>query len=134
MLPKARTDFRLPPEIYAFNLQRSSASTSRRRSSRRSAHAAFDEIQKEMKALARRRRQGQGLAVTDYRDVIRELKKEQLVGDAILPHYQARLKEIEEIISAREARDAAGAARRASAWPRRPKPPRRRRRTCGRRA
>jgi len=39
-----------------------------------------------------------GLTVTDYRDVIRELKKQQIVGDAILPHYQARLRKIEEII------------------------------------
>ena len=37
--------------------------------------------------------------MTDYRDVIRELKKEQLLGDAILPHYQARLKELETIIT-----------------------------------
>ena len=35
---------------------------------------------------------------TDYRDVIRALKKEQLVGDAILPHYRKRLEEIESII------------------------------------
>ena len=39
-----------------------------------------------------------GLTATDYRDVIRELKKEQLVGEAILPHYKARLAEIETII------------------------------------
>jgi hypothetical protein len=34
----------------------------------------------------------------DYRDVIRELKKEQITGEAILPHYKARLKEVEAII------------------------------------
>jgi hypothetical protein len=36
--------------------------------------------------------------VTDYRDVIRALKKEQLVGDAILPHYRKRLAELEAIV------------------------------------
>ena len=39
-----------------------------------------------------------GLPSADYRDVIKALKKEQLVGDAILTHYKARLKQIEEII------------------------------------
>ncbi len=34
----------------------------------------------------------------DYRDVLRALKKEQLVGEAILPHYKARLAQIEDII------------------------------------
>ena len=38
------------------------------------------------------------LPSSDYRDVIRELKKQQLVGDAILPFYQERLKQIEKII------------------------------------
>jgi len=33
-----------------------------------------------------------------YRDVIRELKKQQLVGDAILPFYENRLHQIEKII------------------------------------
>jgi len=34
----------------------------------------------------------------DYREVIRELKKQQLVGEAILPFYQERLKQVETII------------------------------------
>ncbi len=63
------------------------------------AHAAFDEIQKEMQALAAVVAKEKGWSVTDYRDVIRELKKDQLVGDAILPHYQARLKDLEQIIT-----------------------------------
>ena len=48
-----------------------------------------------MQALAPLVAKEKGLTVTDYRDVIRELKKEQLVGDAILPHYQPRLADIE---------------------------------------
>ena len=39
-----------------------------------------------------------GWASSDYRDVIREMKKTQLTGDAALPFYQARLKVIEEIV------------------------------------
>ena len=46
----------------------------------------------------RRSPANKGLPSSDYRDVIKALKKEQLVGDAILAHYQARLKQIEQII------------------------------------
>src|SRR5262249_56699866 len=33
-----------------------------------------------------------------YREVIGEWKKDQLAGEAIMPHYEARLKQVEEII------------------------------------
>ena len=56
------------------------------------AHRAFDEIQKEMQTIAAAIGKRAGQPEADYRTVIRELKKKQLVGDAILPHYQARLK------------------------------------------
>ena len=51
-----------------------------------------------MQTVAASVAKARGLTVTDYRDVIRELKKEQLVGEAILPHYKERLAEIEAII------------------------------------
>jgi len=56
------------------------------------------EIRNEMKALAPLVAKEKGFPSSDYHDVIRELKKQQIVGDAILPHYEARLKAIEEII------------------------------------
>ena len=43
--------------------------------------------------------------------MIRDLKKKQLVGDAILPHYQQRLKQLESIIARAQAGHAADAAR-----------------------
>ena len=55
--------------------------------------------------------------VTDYRDVLRALKKEQIVGDAILPHYQARLQATRGDHPARADRHAARRARRRSGWP-----------------
>ena len=69
----------------------SSASTCRRRSWSRWRTASFDEWQREAQQIAARIAKDRGWTFTDYRDVIRELKKDQLVGDAILPHYQARL-------------------------------------------
>jgi hypothetical protein len=62
------------------------------------AEKAFREWQAEMQDVADKVAKERGLASSDYRDVIRELKKDQLVGPAILPHYQQRLKDIEAII------------------------------------
>jgi uncharacterized protein (DUF885 family) len=62
------------------------------------AHQAFTEIQGEMQSIALKIAQQRNLPSSDYRDVIRELKKQQLVGDAILPFYEGRLKQIEKII------------------------------------
>jgi uncharacterized protein (DUF885 family) len=62
------------------------------------AHRAFDELQAQMQVIAARVAKARGLKDPDYRAVIRELKKEQLVGPAILPHYQGRLRDLEAII------------------------------------
>jgi uncharacterized protein (DUF885 family) len=62
------------------------------------ARGAFKTIQTEMQQIAPQVAKEKGLSVTDYRDVIRALKKEQLVGEAILPHYKERLAQIEDII------------------------------------
>ncbi|MGH9492927.1 MAG: DUF885 domain-containing protein [Terriglobales bacterium] len=97
VLPRARTDFRLPPEEYAFNLEQVGVDILPGDLAAQ-AHAAFTDIQKQMSKLAPEVARQHGWTLTDYRDVIRELKKDQLVGEAILPHYQARLKEIEGII------------------------------------
>jgi uncharacterized protein (DUF885 family) len=98
ILPRARTDFRLPPEVYARNLRQYGVDIPPAQLTKM-AHEAFDAIQKEMSALAPEVAKAKGFAVTDYRDVIRELKKQQLVGEAILPHYQSRLKDLEAIIT-----------------------------------
>lgn len=97
ILPKARTDFRLQPEEYALNLENygidippSELATM--------AHQAFTALQDEMKPIAAQIAQQRHLPSSDYRDVIKELKKQQLVGEAILPFYEERLKQIEKII------------------------------------
>jgi hypothetical protein len=97
VLPKARTDFRLPPPIYALNLERFGVDIPQAELIER-AHRAFTEIQKEMADIAQQLAAERKWPSADYRDVIRELKKEQLAGDAILPHYKQRLAEIEAII------------------------------------
>jgi len=97
VLPKARTDFRLPPEEYALNLEAYGIDIPPDQVATM-AHQAFIEIQGEMKSIAQKIAKDRNLPTSDYRDVIRELKKKQLVGDAILPFYEERLKQIEKII------------------------------------
>ena len=97
VLPKARTDFRLPPELYAYSLEQFGVDIPPARLAEM-AHAAFTDIQKQMQATAAVVAKQRGFKSADYREVIRELKKEQFVGEAILPHYRKRLAEIEEIV------------------------------------
>src|SRR5438105_9439125 len=51
-----------------------------------------------MQAVAARVARQKGFASTDYRDVIRALKKHPIPDDQVLAHYHARLKQIEEVI------------------------------------
>ena len=97
ILPKARTDFRLPADLYAFSLEQVGVGLQSEPLAKM-ARQAYAEIQGEMQRLAPTIAKARGLQTADYRDVIRALKKEQLVGDAILPHYRKRLEEIESII------------------------------------
>ena len=97
VLPKARSDFRLPAEEYALNLEDRGIDIPPAQLAT-IAHQAFSDIQAEMRPIAEQIAKQRHLPSSDYRDVIRELKKQQLVGDAILPFYQERLKQIEKII------------------------------------
>jgi uncharacterized protein (DUF885 family) len=97
ILPRARTDFRLPPEMYAFRLEEVGVEMPPDQLAAM-AHASFNEIQNEMMALAPRVAREKGFKETDYRDVIRELKRQQWPGQSILPNYEKRIAEIEQII------------------------------------
>jgi uncharacterized protein (DUF885 family) len=97
ILPKARSDFRLPPAIYAIRMESYGVDYTPAELERM-AHQSFTEIQAQMQALAVKVAKERGFTATDYRSVIRELKKEQLPGDQVLPHYQRRLAEIEDIL------------------------------------
>ena len=97
VLPKARSDFRLPAEIYTNNLAGYGVDYSQADLTRL-AHQRFTEWQGEMAVLAAKIARERKLPSSDYRDVIHVLKQEQLTGDDILPHYQKRLAEIEAII------------------------------------
>ncbi len=97
VLVKSRTDFRLPPEEYALNLEDYGVDLPPAELAKL-AHAAFTDIQAQMQPIATQVAQNRHLASADYRDVIKELKKEQIHGDSIIPLYEKHLKDIEGII------------------------------------
>ncbi len=97
ILPKARPDFRLPPELYAFSLENVGIDIPPAELAAM-AHKAFNEYQAEMQSVAVQIAKQRGWPNSDYRDVIKRLKQDQLVGDSVLPFYQERLKVIEGII------------------------------------
>ncbi|HEY0177989.1 MAG TPA: DUF885 domain-containing protein [Pedobacter sp.] len=97
VLIKARKDFRMQPEEYALALEGYGVDIPPAELAKL-AHSAFTDIQNEMKPIAEKIAAQRHLPSNDYRSVIRELKKEQIHGDSIIPIYERHLKDIEEII------------------------------------
>jgi uncharacterized protein (DUF885 family) len=100
ILPKARTDFRLPPEKYVLKFEEYGIDIPPAQIAAM-AHTAFAQYQAEMAPLAAQIAKANGYSSADYRAVIAELKKKQITGAAILPFYENRLHEIEKIIVAK---------------------------------
>jgi hypothetical protein len=97
LLPKARTDFRLPPEEYALNLEGYGIDIPIAQLAQM-AHHEFKVYRAQMQIIATQIAQQRGWPDKDYRTVSRRLKQDQLTGEAILPFYKKRLAEIEAII------------------------------------
>lgn len=97
VLPRARTDHRLPAELYAHNLKQYGVTIDPYELIER-AQASFTRTRSEMNAMAKRIAADNDWEVDSYRDVIRKLKKDQLEADEILDVYYERLAAIEEII------------------------------------
>ena len=99
ILPKVRTDFRLPKEKYALALEQHGIDVAPEKLAAL-AHTAFSEYQQEMAPLASQVAKANGYPSSDYRAVISQLKKKQITGNSILPFFNSRLHEIERIIVA----------------------------------
>ena len=97
VLPKSREDFRLPRELYEFQLRQVGVDIPGEELAQR-AHRGFEQIQAEMQKISARVAQQRGLASGDYRTVIKDLKKKQIPDDQLLEFYKKRLARIEEII------------------------------------
>src|SRR3989475_12614161 len=87
----------LPRELYADRLKNTGVDLEPEQAISMGAFA-FTEIRDEAARLAARVARERNLASADYRDVIRELKRNPVPRDGILLLYRDRLKAIEEIV------------------------------------
>lgn len=98
VLPRARTDFRLPSVMYEDALRNWGVDSSPE-ALIEAATKGYLDIRNEMEALAPIVAAKMGYDTNDYREVIRRLKKDGPIdGDKLLDHYFAVLRELEEII------------------------------------
>lgn len=97
ILPKAREDFKLPKEVYAFKLK-SYGVDMPVDELRNRAMVTFKELQTQMQVLANDIALKHDFPSKNYRDVLRSLKQQQLDSAEILPFYRDQIKEIENII------------------------------------
>jgi uncharacterized protein (DUF885 family) len=97
LLPRARTTNRLPPEIYADNLRNFGVKTDPQELIQ-NALIGYMQTRNELDSTARRVAKERGYDVSDYREVLRRLKKDAIANDALMPTYRARLKDIEAIV------------------------------------
>jgi uncharacterized protein (DUF885 family) len=94
ILPRARTDHRLPPEVYANNLRQFGVDISPQELMAK-ALTSFSEIRNQMNVTAGLIAREKGLPNADYRAVMAELKRQQIPSDKVMTVYAERLAQIE---------------------------------------
>lgn len=105
VLPNARSDTRLPPELYAFQLKQVGIDIAPEVLIQR-AQLEFMETRNAMQQLAPLVAKAKGIQATDYREVIRALKKKQLDKGSIEGFYRNTvMPELEKQIAANKVVD-----------------------------
>jgi uncharacterized protein (DUF885 family) len=97
ILPRARLDHRLPPEVYADNLRQFGVDIAPLELKAR-ALTSFAEIRNQMNITAGLIARERKLPQADYRFVMAELKKQQIPADKVMPLYAERLAQIEAAV------------------------------------
>ena len=97
ILPRARSDHRLPPEVYADNLRQFGVDIPPLELKAR-ALTSFAEIRNQMTITAGLIARERKLPQADYRSVMAELKKQQVPADKVMPLYAERLAQIEAAV------------------------------------
>ncbi|WP_338758644.1 DUF885 domain-containing protein [Massilia sp. METH4] len=97
ILPRARKEVRLPPALYVNRLVNVGVDITPEQMIER-ASFDFQEVRDQMQVVANTIAARRKLPSSDYRDVIRELKKTSIPADQLLPYYRDRVKEIEDVI------------------------------------
>ncbi|HLS84413.1 MAG TPA: DUF885 domain-containing protein [Arenimonas sp.] len=98
VLPMAREDFRLPPELYAFRLKQVGVDDPPEQVMQR-AQLAFMEIRANMQQIAPLVAAKHGFDSNDYRDVIRALKAKRIPDEQVEASYREVIDAIDEIIA-----------------------------------
>ncbi len=101
VLAHSRTDFRLPPEVYANNLKDVGLDIAPQELIKK-AELEFVETRAAMQLIAPAAGKEAGIETTDYREAIKALKKQQLDKDSIEPYYHEVIGKIEAIIRDRK--------------------------------
>jgi hypothetical protein len=97
VLPRARTDHTLPAELYADRLKSAGVDITPEQAISLGM-LAFAELREDLSRLAAQIARERKLDSGDYRQVLRELKRQQVPPERILALYRERLKQIEDII------------------------------------
>ncbi len=97
VLPRARADHRLPAELYADNLRQFGVDIAPQELVAK-ALTSFAEIRNQMNITAGLIARERKLQDADYRAVIRELKKQQIPVEQVMPLYAERLGQIEAAV------------------------------------
>jgi uncharacterized protein (DUF885 family) len=97
VLPKARTDTRLPPQLYAFQLKQVGIDIDPQQLMQR-AQVEFMETRAAMQQLAPQVAKAQGLGDTDYRAVVKALKRGTIANDQLEAHYREVIDRIDPIM------------------------------------
>ncbi|THC43217.1 DUF885 domain-containing protein [Massilia sp. Mn16-1_5] len=97
MLPRARADHRLPPEVYADNLKNFGVDIKPQEMISK-ALTSFAEIRNQMQITANLIAKERGFKDADYRAVMAELKKQQIPLDQVMPLYAERLAALEAAV------------------------------------
>ena len=111
VLPHARKTNRLPPEIYADNLKNFGVEMDPHELIDR-AQVSYQTTRDELDSLARQVSKAKGFPSSDYRDVIRELKKDQVPNDQLLSKVSRHPRAARGRHPARACRDAPEPTRR----------------------
>nr|WP_199041347.1 DUF885 domain-containing protein [Dyella sp. ASV24] len=97
IVPRARADFRLPEPLYAYNLRQVGIDIPPEQLIKE-AQFEFTELRSMMQMLAPVVAKAENIQATDYRDVLKALKKEQLGKDDVVPWYHEIIGHIEDTI------------------------------------
>ncbi len=97
IVPRARADFRLPEPLYAYNLKQVGIDIAPEQLIKE-AQFEFTELRSMMQMMAPVVAKAENIQATDYRDVLKALKKEQLGKDDVVPWYHEIIGHIEDTI------------------------------------